>query len=361
MRDNLNYDVMIVGAGPAGCFSACNLNSRFKVLLVDRSRLPRSKSCGGVLKAEVLELLKEHGAEPPSDIFRTPRILKVEGLDWDHNLRVQEKHQYTNADRDKFDQWLLRLAEEHKNVDVWPQTRFVSVKRDIEGKVRSVTLKKDDETLEVATKYLIGADGANSRVRKIVTTHTPAKYFTLQEEIKLNGTPNIDGFIGITRKDIDFYVWVIPKGDRLIIGAGFNSESKGAKEKFEQLAEKAKEDLGVKGEVIGSLKGCHLLNIRSVKDVSSGKGNVFLVGEAAGLVAPTTGEGISYALKSGKYCAQAINNGSGNPLRYYESSVSSLKKYLRSQIVKRRMLSNVGARVWLYRLHPRAKVTATLK
>jgi len=357
---DLEYDVVIVGAGPAGCFAARNLSKDLKVLLVDRAKLPRSKSCGGVLLEEVVELLEPYGT--PDEIFSSPRNLKVEGWDWDLDLTIEDSSHYINANRDKFDEWLLSLAAQCENVDVWPETSFVSAQTDSKGSVCAVTLR-NTQTVEVKTRFLVGADGATSKVRKMLGCRPPERYFTLQELIKPDDPSLVQKFIGIVHKDIDFYTWLVPKDDLLVIGTAFDAGRNDSKSRFEELKRQLETKHGIKGETVEQMRGCALLNLKSKKELCSGAGNVLLVGEAAGMVAPTTGEGISYALRSGLSCAKAISECAGNGrgdkddlMRLYESRITPLTKRLSQQIFRHKMTERPGWRSLLYRLLPPVKV-----
>lgn len=93
---------------------------------------------------------------------------------------------------------------------------------------------------------------------------------------------------------------MIPKNGHLVIGSALQSET--TKMKYDLFKAKLAEKFGVNGEVLR--KEAHLIfRPSSINDIFLGTGNLMLFGEAAGLVSPSTGEGISFALRSGHYCA----------------------------------------------------------
>lgn len=103
-------------------------------------------------------------------------------------------------------------------------------------------VKKDGETTKVNLRYLIGADGATSRVRKTVTSRSPARYFTLQEWIQPRNPKLVTNFVGIVEQDIDFYTWLVPKDELLIIGTAYNSNGKTSKQDLNLLPRKSKKN-----------------------------------------------------------------------------------------------------------------------
>jgi flavin-dependent dehydrogenase len=100
------------------------------------------------------------------------------------------------------------------------------------------------------------------------------------------------------------YSYVVPKGDQAIVGSVFYPHTRKPHERHAQaieilsrrlpLGQKAKREAGV------------ALNVRAATDVVPGHGNVVLAGEAGGFMSPTSGEGISYAMNSGRLAGQAI-------------------------------------------------------
>lgn len=165
------YDITIIGGGPAGATLARLLGDRFKILVVDRRNLNTEynneiykKCCGGLLAPDAQKMLAKLGLGVPKEVLTSPQLFTVRNVDFDNNLERYYQRNYINVDREKFDRWLVSLIS--NNVDFEPRCLFLGSKS-YENLIK-VTLKRGDKIFNVHTKYLIGADGATSLVRKKV-------------------------------------------------------------------------------------------------------------------------------------------------------------------------------------------------
>ena len=174
MQKNVKkYDVLIIGAGPAGANAAIsykNLNPDLVVGLVDKSIFPRDKSCGDAIGPGVISALKRFNNEHILD--GEPQVVSTT-LYGPDNIGIQNYiPQVKNKDdsivyvipRIDLDNRILNLAKE-EGVDVYEGYSFVDFTSN-EDKSLNVKIKNDNEDLEFLTKILVGADGANSRIRK---------------------------------------------------------------------------------------------------------------------------------------------------------------------------------------------------
>jgi len=195
----------------------------------------------------------------------------------------------------------------------------------------------------VTTQYLIGADGSMSKTRRLAfDSVTPARsYVTVQEWIVPQ--KQINYFAGIYDKMLTpYFCWLIPKEDMLIVGGGFTKTDR-IPPKLDQFKSLLKDKLSIYGETVRR-EGDIILSPKSMREVCIGQGQVLLAGEAAGLISSGTGEGISFALRSGFYCAEAINTDFRRAFSHYSRLVKPLLSSMRKKIIKARLLSHSFSR-----------------
>ncbi|MCX8158200.1 MAG: FAD-dependent monooxygenase [Candidatus Diapherotrites archaeon] len=324
------YDVVIIGAGPAGCSSAKNLSEELKAIIIDSNKLPREKPCGGILVKEAMNFIKN--LKPPEKIFVEPKEIKIEYIDLNKNEKFFSNEKYWNIDRKEFDKWLLYLAKENK-IDVCDNTFLLDFYYSKKGK-ENITLKLKSPYFEreIKTKYLIGCDGALSTIRRKIFPKKIRWLMGMQEITK--NSINLKNTVFIYDNEIcDSYSWLIPKDNKVIIGSGL--EPKEAKQKFGLLRRKIR---GMFGKLEnGMINGWPALNPNSISDIFLGKDNILLAGEAAGLISPTSSEGISFALESGKYCAEAINESCEDLVERYSKKCESLVKRISEKLNLKKM------------------------
>jgi len=332
------YDAIIVGAGPGGCFTANFLKTDFNVLMVDSAAFPRNKPCGGLLTEESKDIIKK--IKLPDSVFSTPEYLDITYMDFDNDVDIREKKNYLNVDRNAFDFELLNLSK--NGIDFSSNTRFLDAeKMNEETEGYKVILEKNGKKMVVESGFIIGADGALSAVRKKATSTKVNKLIAMQEWF--SGNHNIETFYFIFSKDVtDYYSWIIPKGNSFVCGAAFPVGTD-VLTRFRLLKHKVKDILG-DGAGFYKKEACLLTKIKSTKEICLGVNNIFLVGEAAGLVSPSTGDGISFALRSGFNCAQAIKNATYVPLESYKELCSPLVCEIGQKLKKAKVLSDPALR-----------------
>lgn len=242
-----------------------------------------------------------------------------------------------NIDRRKFDYFLLNLSR--VSIDFLSNTKFLDVELGVNGV--KVLIERSNKREIIKSKYLIGADGALSSVRRKITNKDLTRYLAIQEWIPK--IKDIETFDYILCNEItDFYSWLIPKGNRIVIGSAL-SLNNNTVEKMNLFKRKIREKNGL--FIIPSKKESTLLTRpKSIEEIALGNNNVFLLGEAAGLISPSTGEGISFALRSGYICAQAINENFENPFEDYKKLCEPLIKEIEKKIIKANILSDIEVR-----------------
>ena len=299
-----NWDVLVIGAGPAGAAaSKRSVESGFSTLLLERRSLPRDKVCSGMIMGPwAWEALDAHFGVLPEGILTKPPILKghkfhVPGcrpqvLEWPTPL----------AWRKDFDFWLVQKART-AGVEVRDKIEIKEI--DGTGNPLRVLFASPDGEKTITAQWIIGADGAGSLVRK--------KLFSgISWEFSI---PLRECYTGSLALEKDYFHWFFPRGrprPRFNInhkGNCFLIEGSGIPELREDINRTLIEygfDPSCRPEW---RDGCMVPKLHN--DLVSGafspaKGNIMLVGDAAGLLLPITFEGIGTALKSGVLAADSI-------------------------------------------------------
>jgi flavin-dependent dehydrogenase len=338
---NERYDTVVAGAGPAGVMAALHAADRGSVLLVDAARLPRDKSCGGMLNEYSQEFLSQFGAVPAESILE-PRYVNFRYHDWDRGIRKPTELRFLNVDRRGFDDWLLSLLP--ANVTVVGATSVAGFDQDAdEVRVRLTNSLADHD---VRCANLVGADGPRSSVRRQLGVGSVGTYVTLQDFCPVHAEiePYFDCIYMREVGDEFGYAYVVPKGDVAIVGSVFYPRTKRPHEKHAQVLERLQAALALGPSV--KREAWVALCVRHDSDVVLGSGRVLLAGEAGGFMSPTSGEGISYALNTGRLAGQAIADGtSPNAISRYRSSVDPVTRNIARKL---RWLPFMESRVGKY-------------
>lgn len=322
------YDSIVVGAGPAGVMAAYHAAQRGSVLLVDSSTLPRDKSCGGMVHPLTRDALKPYGTMP-DDIILSPSTVYFRYVDWDRGIRKPTKVAFVNVDRAGFDDWLVSLLP--SSVEVVGGCALIGLEQDEYGV--DVTCKSGESVVTLRCENLVGADGARSAVRRALNAAAPATYVTLQDFVEL--TDEIPAFFDCVYMrsvgDEFGYAYVVPKGDRAIVGSVFYPRTKRPWEKQDLVLDTLRAAMPQLGES-RKREACAALYLRSKDDVVPGRDRVLLAGEAGGFMSPTSGEGISYAVRSGIAAGKAV---AAHPAETALSAFEHSMAPLRSDIARR--------------------------
>lgn len=315
-----SYATIVAGAGPAGVMAALHAAAAGSVLMVDASILPRDKSCGGMLNAYSQRFVAEFG-DIPADIVLDPARVNFRYHDWDRRILKPTQLEFLNVDRRGFDNWLVSLLPE--NVTVVGATSVVGFVQDAD-EVR-VVLKNGGAEQTVVCANLVGADGPRSSVRRQLGVGSVATYVTLQDFCRIDG--DIEPFFDcIYMRDIGDsfgYAYVVPKGDVAIVGSVFYPRTKRPHEKHDQALALLRAKLPL-GESV-KREAWVALSVRKPQDVVPGLGRVLLAGEAGGFMSPSSGEGISYALNTGRLAGKAIASAPGDgAVAAYEATTNHI-------------------------------------
>jgi len=302
MTDMQIFDVAVVGGGPAGATAANDLALEgHSVALIDRAG--RIKPCGGAIPPKLLRdfAIPEHLMVSRATSARMVAPSK-KSVDMDIGGFVGM------VDREEFDEWLRDRAE--RNGATRFTGSFKSITRDDDGIVTVHFAPKgqlNDARQSVRARLVIGADGARSAVAKqeVQGGENVPCVFAYHEIVRSpeDGRGDFDG----SRCDVyyqgevspDFYGWVFPHGGCTSVGVG--SANKGFSLRGATATLRSRS--GLDGVDTIRREGAPI-PLKPLRRWDNGR-DVLLAGDAAGVVAPASGEGIFYAMTCGRRAAEA--------------------------------------------------------
>ncbi len=309
------YDVIIIGAGPAGSVLAKELGKHFSVLLIDQRRFTgpayakgTEKCCGGLLDPSAQQAFASLKIALPVRVLQSPQVFSIRALDFDNQKeRYYPKH-YLNIDRVELDRYLFAGACEEKGVTALEETTFLGYQEEEDAVEVKVRRKGSCGQQSFRARYLVGADGAASAVRRIKGQDPgmfcPAREYACLQQWFETDRDSPYFVAAFDRYVTDFYSWMIPKNGRVIVGSAI-PKSRDVRFKFTVLKAELMQAGFALGEPVYE-SGAVLLRPWPYGSVDSGQGRVLLIGEAAGLISPSSAEGVSYAVRSAVCLARAF-------------------------------------------------------
>lgn len=324
-----NFDVVVVGGGPSGAASALKCSQLgFNTLLVEKGKSDRHKPCGGVIPTICINILGDLGLKIPTDVMCSPPTV---GLFYvppsgRRNGGHVKNYSLLNVNRDRFDGW-LRKAAEVSGARILHEAEFVNLERN--GGI-NVSIRTEGRVIKFSTRYLIGADGTFSVVRKQLYPNAGGEALTVLQECWLAEGDFGECFYAFFKGDITpTYGYVIPKDGLLIVGTG---APKGHHTPVSMYIRRFKEWLCREFAFNSiSLERVEAAAIPYSSPIC-GEGNVILVGDAAGFCNPFSGEGIRLAIKSGIVAGEAVQQAERSHealSSLYIPRVKSLTKFIR--------------------------------
>ena len=324
------YDIAIIGLGPAGATLARLLQPNYRIIAIDKKTEAADsfqKPCGGLISTDAQKALASFDLTLPKEILADPQIFSVKTIDLENHLVRHYQRFYINLHRHKFDLWMESLIPDR--VDVRKGAICTALRREAEGFSVSF-LEKGAETT-VTARYLVGADGSNSLVRRTFSpAHTIRQYLSIQQWFP-EQNPNPFYSCIFDPEHTDCCSWSISKDNHFIFGGAYPLDH--AKARFEAQKQKL-EDFGFRFGTPVKTEACLVLRPASWADFCKGEQGVFLLGEAAGFISASSLEGISSAILSATKLSQVLNQPKGDPNEAYWKSTFSLRLKLFLKIMK---------------------------
>lgn len=282
-------------------------------VLVDFATFPRDKICGGGLTPKAYSLLSEIMPDLQYD-YKAIKNIKV-GLDHIVLNEIVLPQEIRVVSRKDFDYALL---QQYLNIGgVFIQDSFASFEREDAGGI-VVTLKSGKQ---IKCKYLVGADGANSRVRRQIHGRYDGNVLFLEQYIN-GGSDAIEGIV--SNKYEKGYYYLFPSVHCDVVGLG-------AKGMTVQRFREVLASLGIKETKI---KGANI----PVKEVRSGMDDIILIGDAGGFANKLSYEGLYYAIATGRNASEAIIKGRS----FNETNREIFKRKRKERILANLFYSRVG-------------------
>ena len=285
------FDALVVGAGPAGSATAIRLaRDGARVLLADRARFPRDKPCGGGLTGRAVRELPVDVSPVVEDVVRTLEV----------RLRYRKRFERRSEAP-------LVLMTQRRRLDAFLVEQATAAGADFRdgATVEGLTVEPDGAALtvdgrRVHGRVVVGADGVNGKLARVAGIGGGTLY-----GIALEGNgPLPAGQQGRASVELGVvpggYGWVFPKDGHANYGVGgWASEGPLLREHLRRLCE-------AHGVELSSLTDLHGRRLPIRRTTAARRGPVILVGDAAGLVDPLSGDGIYEALVSARLASAAI-------------------------------------------------------
>jgi len=326
------YDIAIIGLGPAGSILASRLNEKYKVIAIDKKASENEdgfqKPCGGLLAPDAQKALSRFNMTLPTDIMVSPQIFSVRTIDVKSGMTRYYPRHYINLDRHKFDMWLINKIPERVEV----HSNAICTDIVYGDNEYQVTYIENGVTTVISARYLVGADGANSIVRrKIFGNFNIKTYLSIQQWFA--DTHDTPFYSCVFDPEItDSYAWGLTKKSHFIFGGAFSTDT--GKQDFENLKKKMLK-FGFQLDNPLKTEACLVLRPFGPRNYCYGNKNTFLVGEAAGFISPSSLEGISHAINSGYLLAKCFNESEQSPYWQYRRGTRKIRLNLLSKYAKR--------------------------
>lgn len=353
MDQKMNYDIVVVGAGPAGSTTA-RIASKLglNVMLVDkRQELGAPIQCSGAVSHHALA---DVGVMPDQEFISTPihgfKVYDAAGNSTEIDYRKINEKKYQNGslgyvvDRRRFDRYLMMLAE-RAGAEVWLKTEATGYEPS-PNSVAKIHLKRFGQSIALQTKIIVGADGLQSQVGKWANLRTHIKLSELASclQVVMDEVDTDDLLELITGHEWapGGYAWVFPKGSgyaEVGLGVARTMTDKDARWHLDHFIKRSFLSDRLKGHVLEVQGGGVPLAAPLKKQFAD---NIILVGDAARHVNPITGGGIHTALQcgviAGNFLAEFLSDGR-NP------NSENLAQY------QEIWMDQIGSKMWeLYRV-----------
>lgn len=316
MKTSNSYDIVVVGAGPSGCIAAKTLaENGYNVLLVEKFKLPRYKSCSGQLIRKSIELVETYFGETiPETTLCTPTENKGMIFTNDKGKSYRFEQSGLNVWRSSFDYWLAVKAVQF-GAEVRDSTSVISCKEENESV--TLTMKGDCETYTVKSKYVVNCEGVVGTIKRKLTGRPQSCIATFQTFNQGNIDLDYHYFYAFLQPELSEYdAWFNVKDDKLVLGVAVRDNSK-TDYYYDRFLSFMKKEHNLHIERQISIDKWLMPHIQPDCKIDYGVGHILFAGEIAGYLNPM-GEGISAGLESGYCAAQSITHHFGNITGIYD-------------------------------------------
>lgn len=335
------YDIVILGAGPAGSAAALALtNSNLKIALIDRSSFPRHKICGDAIPGKSQRFLREVWPEIDSVLDDYPQKENIKHAEVVGSngkaITINWTLKAYNFKREDFDNILFQEVKRRKKVDILENHPIIKIKNGTDD----LTLIGTDES-EIKCKIVIGCDGANSIVSKELAkegTNRDQYGFAVAAYFENVDCPDETNLAYIPAKHQPGYFWIFPLGQNQY-NVGFGLLGKSQRNLKKVLEEIIHED----SAIASRFKQAEQKSQSYTFGLPMG-GNSFrriqgerfmLCGDAAYLIDPLQGHGIDKAIRSGIIAAKAAEKGiAGNAVTSFPEYQTEIEKEFGEELKK---------------------------
>jgi menaquinone-9 beta-reductase len=310
-----SYDVVIVGSGPAGASAAKALSGRgLGILIMEAAKLKRYKMCSGILFPSARKFIEKHFGVIPEQIFCQPVMVKGS------RVRISKDTPYEygpfslfdegedlpedgfNTIRSELDYWLCCQSD----AQIVDECRFKSVSEQ-EGMGMVVVADLNGEKIEVQTRFLIGADGPMSSVRKSIAPGFDDNIRQIPNyEEWYEGNIDLEPgylYIDCDRSITGYFATVFHKDGKIIVVTGAK-KGESVKDYFAKYVQFLKEKHGLTIDKTVKSCGCILHDMSATDNYFFGTRNSLLAGEAGGF--NRCAEGITAAMITGRAAGESV-------------------------------------------------------
>lgn len=339
------YDTVIIGGGPAGM--ACGITLRLagaEPLIIERSTFPRDKTCAGLVTLKTYELIRELFGGENTDglfcmesghvrLFRRKELLVDAPLE--RPVHLVDRRSFDNALAERYKALGGEILEGERNIEI-----------DYESKL--ITLS-DGGTVRYG--HILFADGALSMSRRLTGDGKDDLAFGIEVYVPRELLPvdSVDLYFGYLDTG---YAWVFPHGETVCIGAA-DRYKKSAD--YRAVIDGFLSDLGVPKDGLRYV-GAFLPYGRAV-DQEKLDDSIMLLGDAAGLTDPISGEGLYMAMKSGICAARALSD--PEPKRSYLKSIEPLAQVVREgRKVQKTLYSPIPHSIFIHKVRGNARIVS---
>ncbi len=302
----MQCEVLVVGGGPAGSTAARLLAKEGIDTVLIEKNLYFNKPCGGGIPSAGLkdfDLLNE--IQIPFNRIKKVKIFPPFSEPIEVELKPDEIFIFSRSLLDPF----LRGLAEKKGVKLI-EAELINIEN-YNKKYRALIRKRSNETEKITCRYIIAADGVNSRVCKITGVSRPDYFWTVSLHVPENMSENRDTcefWFGSSHASF-FYSWVFPAVDYLSVGTGAEDVCKLKNFIQNFLKKRFDEKINTDNFKLRAYKIPRWRRKRFYKE------NILFCGDALGTVMPVSFEGIYYAMKSAQFAVEAIKQ---RNLKLYE-------------------------------------------